>query len=335
MAPKVSVIVPVYNTEKYIEKCSRSLFGQTLDEIEYIFVNDCTPDRSIDIVRQTLEEYPHRKSQVKIIEQPVNKGVGAARKAGLEAATGDYISQCDSDDWVETAMYEKMYAKALEKDADIVCCNFYKDYQDRSLINTAGTMTEECMADPANLQTVHIVVTNKLIRRTLYTDHHILPFDGVNMWDDIGLNTRLRFFSKKNVMMPDAFYHFNCRNMESMCTMPLKISGVEERIRCAQGISDFFRLQSAEYKCVTPPRQFSQLETASRVLQFQSKSAFLLNKGLRDIRRWKNTFPESNRKTWKQGNFSKPLKIVYRIATAGFPRIACMLWDIRSYIKRN
>ena len=77
--PKVSVSVPIYNVEKYIEKCVRSLFEQTLDDIEYIFVNDCTPDKSMDILRRVLVEYPQRQEQVKVIDHKVNKGSATVR----------------------------------------------------------------------------------------------------------------------------------------------------------------------------------------------------------------------------------------------------------------
>ena len=122
---KVSVCIPVYGVEKYIERCARSLFEQTMkDGIEFIFVNDCTKDKSIEILEQVLGEYPERKEQVKIIHHEKNKGLVAARKTGLAHATGDYIIHCDSDDWVDLNLYETMYNKAVEVNADVVCCPF-------------------------------------------------------------------------------------------------------------------------------------------------------------------------------------------------------------------
>ena len=93
--PKVSVIIPVYGVEKYIERCARSLFEQTLNDIEFIFVNDYTPDNSIDILKNTLSKYPNRKYQVRIINQPRNMGAAQARKNGILAATGEFVIQCD------------------------------------------------------------------------------------------------------------------------------------------------------------------------------------------------------------------------------------------------
>ena len=87
--PKVSVIVPIYNVEAYIERCAVSLFEQTLHEMEFIFVNDCTPDDSMKILSQVLSRYPHRSDQVVIINQPKNLGAAQAREVGIKAAKGE------------------------------------------------------------------------------------------------------------------------------------------------------------------------------------------------------------------------------------------------------
>lgn len=113
--PKVSVIIPVYNVEPHIERCARSLFEQTLEEIEYIFVNDCTPDASMRILQNVLENYAQRKNQIIIINQPYNMGAAKAREIGIKAASGEYIIHCDSDDWVDKEMYRTMYEKAVKR----------------------------------------------------------------------------------------------------------------------------------------------------------------------------------------------------------------------------
>ena len=84
--PKVSICIAVYNVEKYIEQCVRSLFEQTLDDLEYIFVDDASPDASIDVMLRVLEDYPHRKNQIKLIRHEINQGVAATRKDAIAAA---------------------------------------------------------------------------------------------------------------------------------------------------------------------------------------------------------------------------------------------------------
>ena len=123
-SPKVSVIIPVYKVEQYIERCARSLFEQTLDDIEYLFVDDCTPDHSIEILKEIIKEYPERQKQITIHRMEQNSGQAAVRKWGMLSATGEYVIHCDSDDWVGRDMYRAMYDKAKESNADMVVCDY-------------------------------------------------------------------------------------------------------------------------------------------------------------------------------------------------------------------
>ena len=119
--PKVSIVVPVYGVEKYIRRCAESLFKQTLDDLEFIFVNDCTEDKSMEVLQTVIDEY--HPSNVKVINHKQNKGLPQARKTGIAAATGDYIANCDSDDWLDPDYCKIMYGKAVSSNADMVICN--------------------------------------------------------------------------------------------------------------------------------------------------------------------------------------------------------------------
>lgn len=123
--PKVSVIIAVYKAEPFIERCARSLFGQTLDDIEYIFVDDCSPDRSIEVMQRVLADYPERKPLVRVIRHEVNQGVSITRQDGVDAATGDYIIHCDPDDWLDLDAYEVVYNEAVKHRSDLVMFDFY------------------------------------------------------------------------------------------------------------------------------------------------------------------------------------------------------------------
>lgn len=140
MRPKVSIIIPVYKVEKYIERCVRTLFGQTLDSLEFIFVDDCSPDNSIELLKKVLNDYPNRLEQVKIIRHEVNKGVGKSRQDGVDAASGEYIIHCDPDDWVELDMYEKMYTKATDENVDVVICDYYENFSDSETLKNKNLM---------------------------------------------------------------------------------------------------------------------------------------------------------------------------------------------------
>lgn len=122
-APFVSMIMPVYNMEAYLARCIDSLLAQSLYEIEIIAVNDGSTDASLDILRA----YAAQDSRIVIIDQP-NRGVSAARNAGLDAARGTCTGFIDPDDWIDPEMIEQMYMAALEHDADVIMCTYTREY---------------------------------------------------------------------------------------------------------------------------------------------------------------------------------------------------------------
>ena len=135
MSVKVSVVVPVYNVEKYLDKCFNSLVKQTLKDIEIIVVNDGTKDNSQDIIDKYVKKYKNIKAYKK-----TNGGLSSARNYGIKKCTGEYIAFLDSDDYVEYDMYEKLYNKAISEDFDITVCNvnyIYSSYDMYSVSNSA------------------------------------------------------------------------------------------------------------------------------------------------------------------------------------------------------
>ena len=123
--PKVSVIVPVYNVEKYLPTCVESLVNQTLEDIEIILVSDASPDGSNIIMADYEKNYSNK---VKCIYLKENIKQGGARNRGLEIATGEYVTFVDSDDYVDDTMFEKMYKEAIRENYDIVYCDYYNNY---------------------------------------------------------------------------------------------------------------------------------------------------------------------------------------------------------------
>ena len=103
---KVSILVPIYNVEKFFSRCLESLFNQTYQNIEYVFVNDCTPDNSMVVLHNFMEKYPSRAKLVRIIENTNNCGIAIVRNTLIKNATGDYVLFVDSDDWIEEDMVE-------------------------------------------------------------------------------------------------------------------------------------------------------------------------------------------------------------------------------------
>ena len=128
--PLVSVIVPIYGVEAYIGQCARSVLGQTYSRLECIFVNDGTPDRSMEILSEVVKEYPGRNI---VIVNKENDGLPHARWSGLEVSTGEYIMHVDADDWLEPDAAERLVDEALRTQADLVYCDFWKEYGHRHL----------------------------------------------------------------------------------------------------------------------------------------------------------------------------------------------------------
>ena len=157
--PKVSVIVPVYNVEKYLEKCLDSLVNQTLEDIEFIIVNDGSTDNSEQIILNYKEKYPNKIVYLK----KENGGLSDARNYGMPHAKGDYIAFLDSDDYVELDLYEKLYNRAIQTDADMVECDFYWEYADgREHDKSANYKDESDMYANAR-----VVAWNKLYKKDL------------------------------------------------------------------------------------------------------------------------------------------------------------------------
>lgn len=206
--PKISIIVPVYGVEKYIERCARSLFEQTLDDIEYLFIDDCTPDKSVEILKRVLEEYPHRKSQVVIHRMEQNSGQAKVREWGMRNARGEYVIHCDSDDWVDVHMYEEMYNKAIEEDADVVVCDFCStDCENEQYSKGLISKERENVIVDVLLWRIAGCLWNKLVRRKEYTDHD-LNYPTHNMGEDTVLIVQILWNAKRISYLPKPLYYY-------------------------------------------------------------------------------------------------------------------------------
>lgn len=214
---KVSICIAVYNVEKYIEQCVRSLFEQTLDDLEYVFVDDASPDASIDVMLRVLEEYPHRKNQVKLIRHEHNQGVAVTRKDAIAAATGEYIIHCDPDDWGELDMYEKLYKKAVESNADMVYCSFFKSGETEVLVEEFEFATSKEMIRAFFIAQSHCSLWNKLYDSKIIKEMNWELPPEINMCEDFRLNVQLLLHCSKIVLYPQALYHYRT-NDKSLTT---------------------------------------------------------------------------------------------------------------------
>jgi len=207
---KLSIIVPVYGVEKYIDKCLNSLVKQSLKEIEIIVVNDGTKDNSQKIIDKYVKKYPDKiKSYIK-----ENGGQGSARNYGLKKTTGEYIGYVDSDDFVEKDMYKKLYNKAKENNYDIVVCGNYnvsEDYQNKNIdafINNYNT-------DLENIFFGKMAVWNKIYKRDILIKNK-LEFKEKVWYEDLAFTLKAIMNSNTFAFIDEPLYDYLIREGSTM-----------------------------------------------------------------------------------------------------------------------
>lgn len=310
---KVSVIIPIYKVEQFIVRCAVSLMEQTLSEVEYIFVDDATPDNSVVLLDKILKKYPQRKDNVQIISHEKNNGLPAARNAGLAIARGEYIFHCDSDDYVETDMLEQLYKKAKEGDADIVWCDWWLSF----------AKNERYMKQPEYFTSIDALkgmlsgvmkfnVWNKLIKRKLYTDSGIVFPTGYGMGEDM---TMMRLFGRaeKVVYLPKAFYHYVQLN-----------TGAFSKTYSEHHLLE---LQHNVSLLITDLRQMfgNKLYHEIAFFKLDVKFPFLISGDPAKYALWKKWYPEANKYILKNRNLSFRSRILQWLASKN------QFWAVRLY----
>ncbi len=296
---RISIVIAIYNCDKYIEVCARSLFDQTLNDIEYIFVNDATPDNSITILESIMEEYPNRKSFIKIINLEKNMGVANARRVGIENATGEYVIHTDSDDWIDKDMYERLYLKAKETDADIVGCNFRHEFTDLQydFHQEYADSMEENISRLINGRIFPSLCTS-LTRRSLIKDNNVAFPIGLNMGEDLFFNLQLYLHAKKIVSIDWAPYHYR-HTEDSSCVQ-----------RTRRSIDSDIAIASLIEKLMQEQHLYERYAKDIDYRKFFSKLPLVQNLDNKEnYQEWLNIYPETNRLIWKYDQFDWKQKI--------------------------
>lgn len=246
MTPLVSILVPIYGVEKYIERCARSLFEQTYKSIEFIFVNDCTPDDSVSVLNEVLLSYPERAQDVRVINHVTNKGLSGARNTGLEVAHGDFLLFVDSDDYIDKNAVEKLVNTALSSGADIVAYNTRYIYNDREFIvgQKIKTQSKEYVCQLLTYQ-AGVTIWGKLIKRDLFINNNVRFIEGLNFGEDYVTSPRVAYYASRIVHCPDVYYNYVQYN-DSSYTMSYCSKNIDDLIR-ALGILQAFFLSKDDY----------------------------------------------------------------------------------------
>lgn len=280
--PKVSVIVPIYGVERFIERSAESMMNQTLEEVEYIFVDDCTPDGSIDILKKVVARYPQRC--VRILHHDVNRGLPAARNTGLRAARGEYIFHWDSDDYAESEMLQALYDEAKTKDLDYVWCDWFLTFSENSRVMpqpSADSSREALSIVLAGGMKYN--VWNKLVSHRLYEDSSIRFPEGRSMGEDM---TMIKLLAKATSVAHVAkpFYHYIRTNSGAM-TQLYSPRHLEELQQNTTELCDFLRSEVSDEAIVQELNWF----------KLNVKLPFLFTGRKEDIRLWRVWYPETNK----------------------------------------
>ena len=245
--PKVTIGVPVYGVEQYIERCARSLFEQTYTEIEYIFVDDCSLDKSIDILKQVIEKYPFRKGQIRIVRHISNQGLAAARNTAVEEATGEFIMWVDSDDYVEHNMVESLLKMQQETDSDIVSCDTIFHFPDFDLkcSQVDCSDSKEFTLKTLSRRTL-VSIWGRLIRLSIYKQYDIKALEGYNMGEDYQVIPILLYFAKKVSVLHIPLYHYNCTGLNTY-TGSFSEQKSRQVYMAVSLLNSFFRDKGEEY----------------------------------------------------------------------------------------
>lgn len=231
--PIISVVVPIYNVENFIERCLHSLFRQTLKNIEYIFINDVSTDKSIFILNEIINLYPNRQTHVKIIHHDKNLGIAKARINGMKEAKGEYVIHCDPDDYVEYDMYEKLYHRAKKYDADIVMC--YHFLNEKPVEYKYYKTPQKCLKNLFKKNSHYVHLWSKLVKNEFVKKYNIFPDCNLNFEEDLNYTIKLLHYANKISILPQPLYHY-CLRSNSLSTSlykkfdPVKLKSLEANL---------------------------------------------------------------------------------------------------------
>jgi glycosyltransferase involved in cell wall biosynthesis len=297
---KISIIIPVYGVEQYIERCCVSVFEQTYNNFEIIFVNDCSKDKSADIVFKVIEQYKHLDISTTIIKHEINKGISATRETGLNAATGEYVLYIDSDDYIAPNMLELLISRAKETDADIVYCDYYdvkngtQIYQDQSLqVNDPLLITAAMLHGD-----IRWCPWNKLFRRSITLEHSIHWPVGINVGEDLAVIPRIFYYANRVEHVDQGLYFYNRDNVNSYLN-GWNASSCYQNIKAVESINNFFNHQPHNPDLI---KALDQTKLMTRYLMLYSFDDELI-KSVAD------KFPETNDKIFSYEHTSKYWKV--------------------------
>lgn len=317
MQPKVSILIPVYKTEKYITKCIQSILGQTYNDLEIVIVDDASPDSSMDIVEHLIStETKHY--DIKIIHNEKNQGIASVRNKLLEYATGDYIFFVDSDDYLETNAVESLVKIIETTGCDIVRSSYF-EVKDNNL----RIITQKSWNNKIHLLKQHISAWNSIeamwqlfIRRSLIEEHHLRFPSGINAAEDHLMIIKLYYYAHSIIDSEKPIYYYRIDNEQSAT-----------HINTQEFNSSMYKAMDNAISFLKEKGVYDVYREELLTRTFLTKQNFLLNKRNRNIDLYLNTHPECN-SFYKKIKYSPSQIILFKLAEYKF---RCLL-KILNYI---
>lgn len=306
---KVSILVPIYNTSQFIERCVISLLEQTYENIEYIFVNDCSSDNSISILKDVLNKYPRKKEHVRLINNHHNEGIAKVRNILINNATGKYIYFVDSDDYIDKNAVEILISTALKYKSDIVRYNYYEVYNGKrsSVISNEPFINKEQLLKNAISSQSGIDSMWKLfIKRELFTSNGLQFTIGINGCEDYIMSIKLFYYAHKITDISNALYYYTViGNTNSITKDAIKF--IVDRMNA---ISEIYRFMNEE-------NFYEQYKQYLYLRIILCKQAYLINKHNLDLKKYQSFFPEAN-KAWRNLKYGTRERILFWLAEHNF-----------------
>lgn len=244
---RVSILVPVYGVEKYIERCAKALFEQTYQNIEFVFVNDCTKDSSIDVLNEVITRYPKRVNDVIVRNHTNNRGIASTRNTALDNCNGEFLIFVDSDDWVDPNMIERLVSIQEENDYDVVTCD-YKEYSSKGVDDHHEQMsssTREMMESLIKGKSAGRI-WGRLVRTSIVKKNGLRFVDGANFAEDDMMMTLVWFYAKEHKLLNECLYYYERRNVSSY-TNSFNYKNSIESLTNLDNVRLFFKKNAPHY----------------------------------------------------------------------------------------
>lgn len=299
--PLVSILIPIYNVEKYLGKCLDSVFSQTYKNVEFVFVDDCSTDNSYNVLISSIKQNNIPVYKYTIVSHKQNEGIAVSRADCIANAKGEYVQFVDSDDWIEPDMTETLVEATKSSQIDLVGCYFIKDFLSGKQTRHSENYSQSCAENMVLCINYDIstVLWKMLIRRSLFSYFKITPH--VDIVEDYIISVKLYFYANSFAVVDKYMYHYVQYNEGRVSFQTLR--SITNHIKGVKEVEEFLKTK----ELITP-----NISNLFNLRKFNIKSNFL-TKNMFDIQAYRTTFPEAD-KAWRQIDYSRNEKIKFWLA---------------------